>query len=595
MPEWLAIDGEGVGKLPHRYVLMADSDGDHLYDARGLASAVIFSWLLDRAGYRLCGYFLSYDITMWLRDLPDRSIHTLMRPGLRRVPGGGFSRVRYRRFKLHYLSRMLEISDGKRTVRVWDLGPYYQKAFVTACEQSGIELPAYVANMKNARGTKGWGRKKISDITRYCVTECRALKRLAEGLESTLDEIGIRPTVWHGPGSVAGVALRERSILDYRGEHEPIAVTDDANRAFFGGRFEHSILGHRSKVYGYDITSAYPDQIARLPCLAHGSWKKLTRPSDIERALARGDTACLHVEVGDSGNPVWGPFPVRVSRGSVVFPRGNFRTWVWADEYRAAIEGGWTNIRILYARTLRRVCRCEPFAWVRDLFAQRAISTGGKRQALKLVLNSIYGKLAQRVGEPKYASPVWAGLITSGTRAEILRMISRHRDPSHVFGIATDGVFSSERIACPKTPGLGEWGRTDIGEMTFVRSGVYWGGDMVKARGMGARTLRAQIPAIRRAIEAGSERVDLGTRIVFGGARATVWRSSVTLRYKRSRAYGEWHDAPCTISLLPGPKRGPSWGPPDGEGRVSLAYGSQIPGNLAGLHDLFRELNELLQ
>ena len=71
----------------------------------------------------------------------------------------------------------------------------------------------------------------------------------------------------------------------------------------------------------------------------------------------------------------------------------------------------------------------HPFAWVQDLFDERArlikIDPNDVTAiVMKLVLNSLYGKLAQYVGTagrpPSYASPWMAAAITAGTQRMLM-------------------------------------------------------------------------------------------------------------------------------------------------------------------------------
>jgi hypothetical protein len=99
-------------------------------------------------------------------------------------------------------------------------------------------------------------------------------------------------------------------------------------------------------------------------------------------------------------------------------------------------------------------------------------------KAYKLVYNSCYGKLAQSLGDPTYANPCYASLITSGCRTLILDAIARHPDKAQAVAmVATDGVYFLSRH--PELDGLlsdrlGEWSRDEKHTLTLFKSGVYW-------------------------------------------------------------------------------------------------------------------------
>jgi hypothetical protein len=100
---------------------------------------------------------------------------------------------------------------------------------------------------------------------------------------------------------------------------------------------------------------------------------------------------------------------------------------------------------------------------------------------IKLMLNSIYGKLAQGVGSPsrppRFASPWMAAAITAGTRRELLK--AALTAPDAIVSFATDGIESEKPLkiatSAPGEKKLGEWEHTKIVKNggVFVQSGFY--------------------------------------------------------------------------------------------------------------------------
>lgn len=568
--EWAGLDGEGSGSLPHRYTLLAVStkDGESYTaeDWEGLSTFDCLKFLTSLPhNLRLGGYFLGYDWTKILTDLPDRSIFTLLRPEYRELPadeGGGHSWVRWRGFSLHYLGGMMRIKRGRgHCYTVWDLGKYYQAPFVDTLKKWDIKVDVEeVAAMKEKRDT--FDASERERIRRYCLTECRALADLAEQLEQAHVDVGLRPNAWHGPGSTASAAHKKLGTKERRGEELiPDAARVPIDSAFFGGRFEQRIMARFEKVWGRDIASAYPYQAYQLPCLEHARWT-WTRDN---RRMKKARHALVRFKVDDIGNVPWGPLPCRLGSGAIVFARSGFSGWVWRDEWMAAVTG-WNGLRFEGAWVLETDCVCRPFAPLLDWYKERVrIGKSGKGIVLKLALNSIYGKLAQTVGHPQFASRVWAGMITSGTRAQLLRAMLAHSSLEQVVAVATDGIYSLEeaelepsRLA-PET--LGSWESEYHGAMVFARPGIYWSEDdpTVRARGLGRKKLSEQRETLGAAIARGETGVvELGTSRMFGGARACVYRTK-SGEVKRSKHYGEWHDVPARLSLSPAPKRAPDW------------------------------------
>lgn len=481
---WIGVDGEGVGREPHRYVLLACSDGDSIESRSGLSTVDCLDFLLDLStrDARVCGYYLSYDWTMILKDLDDMALYTLFRPELR-ARGNTFDRVQYKRYELHWLAGAMWIRDTKssRKLTVWDLGKYYQGPFVNALEDWAIrkDVQAEIAAMKKRRSVFTW--REIKRIRQYCMNECEALAEFADAVEQAHKDADLTPRGWFGPGSTAGVLLKRHSIDERRGILPP-RMLEAVAIAFAGGRAEISRNGYvRGPIHGYDISSAYPYHASRLPCLEHGRWERVTRERDLR---GRGRVhALVHGHIHHCPGS-WGPLPVRLPKGSIVFPRGGASGWWWRDEWLAARRGWRKGLTFDHAYVLRQECDCHPFSFIPDLFRHR-LAVGketGEGKVLKLALNSLYGKLAQTIGKAQFASRAWAGMITSGTRAQVLDLMLRHKSNANVLMIATDGLFSTERIEgadiCESSDKdkivLGGWEHKEHDSITLVRPGIYW-------------------------------------------------------------------------------------------------------------------------
>ena len=137
---------------------------------------------------------------------------------------------------------------------------------------------------------------------------------------------------------------------------------------------------------------------------------------------------------------------------------------------RWEIDESWTYIK---------TCDCPPpLAGVRELYEMRRemgkdTPTG---RAAKLVYNSIYGKFAQSVGEPRWKNIIWAGLITAGCRMQILQAIASHPLKSNgVSMIATDSIaFDTPHPGLAISDQLGRWSLKEMQNLTLFGPGIYW-------------------------------------------------------------------------------------------------------------------------
>jgi hypothetical protein len=98
-------------------------------------------------------------------------------------------------------------------------------------------------------------------------------------------------------------------------------------------------------------------------------------------------------------------------------------------------------------------------------------------RALKLILNSVYGKLAQTVGAtdkpPTWHQLEYAGYITSHTRAKLYDAMLQK--PESLIAVETDAVFTTEPLDLPHTDALGDWEETYFDEIIYLQSGYYYG------------------------------------------------------------------------------------------------------------------------
>jgi DNA polymerase family B len=559
---WVGLDGEGIGRKPHRYVYLAysDAEGSHtdsIRDNSGLRTSACFEFLLSLpTDARVAGFYLGYDWTMIMRDMPKRAIYELLRPELRHMPSdeGSYLRpVRWRDYKINYQARTVRIKRKDRSVTIWDVGPFFQSSFVKALEAWGIgkDHIETIRRMKDKRSQF----TEDDDIETYCLKECALLAKLTTELDEAHKDAGLPLRSWHGPGATANMALKKMGIREKRGII-PRPVQQLALHAFFGGRFEHATVGKVGDVFGYDIVSAYPYETYNLPCLEHAIWERTT---DI-RAIESNPQALVSFQVDDCGEQYWGPLPCRMRDGTIVWARGGFTGHCWGQEYLEASKA-WKGIRFQDAWVLKRDCNCIPFAMVLEWFRERErIGKDGKGKALKLVLNSIYGKLAQSVGRPQYRSIIWAGMITSGTRTRLLNIIAQN--PYNVVATATDGLSTREPITIGDAPlageRLGSWEEKRHPNMILVRPGIYWSDDQLKARGLGNKQLKSYRSRVMYAIAKDLPEAKAGKAPIFMGARQSVYKTQKG-QVKRHPLYGEWIERPVRIRLTPLPKRNPDW------------------------------------
>ncbi len=622
--EYFGIDGEGQGRKDHRYVLLAASneDGSKTWQVSNddrLSTVECLEMILQLPSKRakIFSFSFNYDLTKMLTDLDDKSLYELFRPELRPSPktdkgSKGPLPVRWKQYQLNLQGTKFSVRKGGRKVIIWDLFKFYQSKFVSAlkewkvgapelhermakmkdkrsefdtiylesaCPECGADQQALCVNRKIDRPHDARVEEGKRLVLEYCQEECRCISELARKLIESHEKADLKLKSFYGAGSSGAAILSKLNIQDK--VRQPIPEMREAvASAFFGGRFENSIIGEiHGKIYNRDISSAYPYGTAFLPCLEHAKWTRTNRRDRLDGAR----TALVRYSLSNSRVTSWGPFPFRTENGSISFPIESGGGWVWLTEYLAG-ERIFSNVRFHEAWVYSAECDCQPFAEIPKYYVLRLqIGKEGPGIVIKLAVNSCYGKLAQSVGSAIYNCWIWAGIITSGCRAQVLDMLGLHKDWSNLIAIATDGIYTREKIIAPEpietgtgiiingsSKPLGGWEEKEYDRgMFFARPGIYFplnptAEDIkdIKGRGVGKGVV---LENWQRIVDAwNADGIDAIARVAnvtrFCGAKTSI--SSSARGYNRANAkdgiapaYGQWIKRKVEMSFHPKPKR----------------------------------------
>lgn len=550
--EFVGVDGEGTGRWrDHRYVLLGCGDRQ-VSDSRGLRFSEIMEFLYEcwsqNPGAAFTGFFLGYDFTQWFRTLPENRAWMLLTPEgrMRRArrtatylgpfpvkhDGWEFDILGMKRFKFR--------PEGTKGgwMYICDAGPFFQSSLMSVIDPRKWDDPV-VSEDEYAILEEGKRRRDTADLDAgmqaYNRLENIVLARLMGRVNDGLVKAGIRlrKDQWFGPGQPAQAWMSHikaptgdmvRAALSAYGPVRdddsrtamavPVlrghytSLLDAARSSYYGGWFEIFAHGHiPGESWEYDINSAYPFIISSLPCLAHGVWEHA--PCEIRGAPGTGMVVLVHARVRGSDSKI-GAMLHRREDGGILRP-SQTAGWYWQHEIDAAVRAGIIDSVVCDESWAYMPCACPPpMRGIRGLYDER-LRVGKNTphgKGLKLVYNSVYGKFAQSVGDPKYGNAVYASLVTAGCRAMILDAIGSHPDGTgSVFMVATDGVyFTSRHISLRCTSRLGDWEETQHQNLTLFKPGVYWddltreriraGEDpSFKARGISAKAFAPRIAA----------------------------------------------------------------------------------------------------
>jgi hypothetical protein len=487
---FIAWDGEGVNiagvGAPQSYVLFGCSEG-HISNVRGLTTFDCLDFILavgtQNPGSIHVGFAFTYDANMIMQSLSPVTLARLHRHGyarLRRKDGQQYA-ITFTRGKFFRVTKYLPGYDrktnpsAKHTVQIFDVFSFFACSFVKAYTDLVGPIPESVDIGKANR--PNFTVDDMDKITDYWSVEVQLIRELAEELRKRVYNAGLYISQWHGPGALASYAMKEHNVKQHMADTPP-QVKEAARYAYAAGRFELYKCGRvTDTVYGIDRNSAYPYALTKLPSLSEGTWRYVRQPSTLV------SFGVYHVVLRKGGGFTKQPSPLfhRDRNHNLSFP-WFADGWYWTPEayfaqrMGATLVEGWEYVG----------WSTYPFGWINDTYTQRR---DWKRRgisaqlALKLMMNSITGKAAQRVGwdEEKQRIPVWhqlewAGYVTSYTRAGLFSLMVRIPFDK-LISIETDGIYttmSPEELGITHDDELGGWSVSSYQEVLYVQSGLAW-------------------------------------------------------------------------------------------------------------------------
>jgi hypothetical protein len=520
---FMAIDGEGGGTDNlgrQNYLLMVASgpvSGEERIlhrDGEPLSVKHCLEFLLSLpAEPILVGYGFGYDATQILRGIKEKTLRRILNP-----PQGknGPSYTYWGDYAIIYqqgqylrvarvdraASKLTVIKGSCRTV--YETLGFFQCAFVKAINNWAIGSDQERTIIAENKARRAEFSKLTEEIIEYCKLECRYLATLMTEFRQVCTAAGISPRQWSGPGWLASALLEKHGVpkrpltareIAAQAEKKPAknskpaalrrperdpAFEAAANNAYYGGRFEVSRIGLiRGPLFEYDVRSAHPSAMPGLPCPLHTRWQHRPRA----KVFPESGLYLAKVSFSHPDGP-WCGFPFR-HNGRLFWPLQG-TGWYWSPEIEAAQRSLGANVVLRDLWVARRECDCRPFDWVRAVYDERRrLGADTRGYPLKLGLNSLYGKMAQRCGRGPYHDPVSAGLITAITRARLVEALGQ--DPQAVVMLATDAVFSTRPLSLDLGGALGQWEEKVWPDLFIAQPGVYWSptdlGKSVKSRG----------------------------------------------------------------------------------------------------------------
>ncbi len=498
---FMAWDGEG---WDGQYTLLANSSGAYIYEAEGLSTEQCCDFILEYAQsskrhrahpYNHVAFGFGYDVNMILKDLPlvkeHHSIQELYKQNWTLWHG----------YRIQYIPRKsFTLSKDGRSVTIFDSLGFFQSSFVKAL--TDWKIPVSQAVLEGKLGRSEFATWKVEDVIAYNAEECTRLVELMDKLREAMRSAGLLTKRWDGSGALAAEWLRLHNASGYL-VPTPVELAYPSAVAYSAGRIELAGWGRvkdPERLWHWDIHSAYPDAMRFCPDLTQLTWHH-TRKQPEE------DFSLVHVtwNIPQPESPhIWGPFPWRTKSNAILYPLLG-EGWYWNVEVKAAQRRFHDCIRVEEAWAPTGVFHYPFRSAIEQDYAERARRKRGgdpSNVVIKLALNSLYGKLAQKKGfdgkPPKYYQLMWAGYITSRTRAKISDALYCVHDEAIL--VMTDGIYALRdmdpgrvaEVGFGFTDALGDWEESDEVAGEFIGAGLYktWNAageeTSFKQRGFGA-------------------------------------------------------------------------------------------------------------
>ena len=461
--EFLAYDGEGWGD---KYTLLANSYGERIANPDGLTTLECLDFLATRryeTPVKRVFFSFNYDVNHIIKDFDDEQIQTLL----------AGRTVEYQGHRISYIpSKILTVNN----IKYYDVFSFFATSFVNVVRRMLGPEAVTETLLAGKAGRGSFDSWDMDTIIAYNDEELDLLVRVCDRLREAFTGINVHLTEWYGPGAVAKYWFKEHGVAPK--EKHPEGALDALHSAYYGGRFEQITLGKIKNIYEYDLHSAYPSVMQDMPYFR--SWKRVKGP------------------VGDSPYSVWNvsfdlradqgisspnrksrrphgflPLPVRARSGHLCFPMVG-KGWYWQAEVKVLLDF-FPDAKVTVHEGYVATVEGQPFAWIKPLYDYRqTLKANGdiSEYAIKVGLNSLYGKTAQRVGSSPYFSLAWAGYITATTRARLARA-GYEGGSRNVLGFATDALFTTTKLNLPLTNNLGDWDEQRFKEGLFFQSGIY--------------------------------------------------------------------------------------------------------------------------
>jgi len=387
-------------------------------------------------------------------------------------------KLTYSHWKIKYLDKKyLSITHENHTHSFYDLNNFLESSLNQAA--SLYLNDSKMGNVDAARLNTdiNYWNENLDIIIYYCIKDSKLTKQLADYfwqlMKNTLDFLPKSP---FSKGALSQeYFLYNCFIPTINGIDRHIL--EAAYNSYSGGRFELIQRGFFDSIYTYDIKSAYPFQMSKLIDYNLGTWNKTKKfVEDAYSGFYKCKISFFH--------PVFSPFMQRLDNLNT-YPIGTFTQWLTQNEL-AFILKNFNDVEIKVLEGYYFIENYEKFPFKEEILRLYDLKENAPnkeiRQVYKIVLNSLYGKFIQTIGQKvgKIFNPIYASEITANTRLMLLE--AAIKQPDKIIGFSTDSIHSQVSLNLDIGKELGKWELDFKGKGVIIMSDIYslWDNELNK-------------------------------------------------------------------------------------------------------------------
>lgn len=315
-----------------------------------------------------------------------------------------------------------------------------------------------------------WLKERIGRVLPAKI-EAEYISKLQSHLHLELLKHGIKLSKFHGVTTISTWLLsKTKARTEYHSYKRRSQYSGELYRAvmqgYYGGRTEQFKIGtFNEPIYVYDINSAYAFACSKLPILR--SKPIFTQEYNSE------PFSVWHCNYDFTNvKPYFGLLPNRDSGNGIKYKlRG--KGYFWQPEIDWILKNYPECIKIDsgFFVPYKQANFTQGIIDLYNLRVELQQKNDPLEKILGLALSAIYGKFCQREGAGYYYNMMYAGYITSHTRAQLLDATKQNE--KQVICFLTDAIHTQKELPIIQSNKLGDYKRLAYLKSVYLDNGVY--------------------------------------------------------------------------------------------------------------------------